>query len=67
MNLEIGDKIVFCRGKRNNNLEDVTVGRIYTIDGDDGNGLFFIDDASDKNWACSQYGTALGKATKIIK
>ena len=64
--LKAGDRIVFCNGKKNRRLKDVTIGKIYTISnshrfiGD----VMFIDDAEDCNYAAC--GDGDGKATKII-
>lgn len=59
---EVGDKIVFGRGKRNKELTDVTIGKIYEVLFDDYD-LMFIDDAGDYNYALGSQGD--GKATKI--
>lgn len=59
-----GDKIVFGRGKRNSTLEDVTIGKIYTVFLEDGV-VVFCDDVGDYNYALGKLG--IGKATKIIE
>ena len=64
--LKAGDRIIFCKGKKNKCLADVTIGKIYTLSdssrflGD----VKFIDDAEDCNYSASDDGD--GKATKII-
>lgn len=61
-----GDKIVFGRCKRNKNVIDITVGKVYVVadtysDGD----VVFIDDAGDRNFSVSN--EKLGpKPTKIV-
>ena len=59
-----GDKIVFCRSKKNKQLSDVTIGKIYTIIGRYRHDLSFKDDVGQKNYSASFDGD--GKATKII-
>ena len=60
---KVGDKIVFGRCKRNRDLTDVTIGKIYVVDRIDYDPMF-IDDAGDYNYAFGADGC--GKATKII-
>ena len=59
-----GDKVVFCKDKKNKQLEDVTIGKIYTLFGDSEHGLSFQDDVGQSNYSASLKGD--GKATKII-
>lgn len=61
---KVGDKIVFCKGKKNKYLEGVTIGKIYTLSSEDENGVRFKDDAGQGNYSASLDGD--GKATKII-
>jgi hypothetical protein len=64
---KVGDRIVFGRCKANKDLDDVTVGKIYKIEGrDDWNDLYFIDDQNDRNSAGLLKENSFGKATKII-
>ena len=62
--LKQGDKVVFCRGKKNKLLEDVTIGKIYTIIEDELSDVFFVDDVGSRNFSAMPDGD--GKATKII-
>jgi hypothetical protein len=64
--LNTGDKFVFGRCKRNKDLIDITVGKVYVVadrysDGD----LVFIADAGDRNFSLSNDATGL-KPTKIV-
>lgn len=61
-----GDQIVFGKCKKNKGLDDVTVGKIYTVAGKDEEGLYFIDDAGDKNYSGFDPVLSFGKLTKIV-
>ena len=61
-----GDKIVFCRCKRNRGLVDITIGKIYEVDSFCGD-IAFIDDEGDLRYGLDGPGDISDlKVTKII-
>jgi hypothetical protein len=65
--LEIGDWIVFYGCIDGYTMMDVTIGRIYTLDGMDRDGdFFFIDDVGELNFAADDRGKGVGKFIKIV-
>lgn len=67
---KIGDKIVFGKRKKNRDLLDVTIGKIYTVKKNRFGKLCFLDDIEDENVSGmptdDQYSVNDGVATKII-
>jgi hypothetical protein len=63
--LKVGDRIVFGRGKRNRELLDTTIGKVYKLVDADGYGdVAYIDDAGDRNFSAGK--NCVGKPTKIV-
>jgi hypothetical protein len=61
--LKVGTQIRFIGAKDGKTLDDVTVGKVYTIEGHDNSGCndhdddpYFFDDENEQNWSASQYG-----------
>lgn len=58
---KVGDKIVFGRGKRNQDLNKITVGRIYAVQV-----LPSGDYVYDDSGAYYRFSAENGKPTKIV-
>jgi hypothetical protein len=55
--LNIDTKIRFTGAKERFQLEDVTLGKIYVIEGLDEDGEeYFLDDVGERNFAASSFG-----------
>jgi hypothetical protein len=62
---QVGDSVVFGRCKRNKVLSDVTIGKIYEIEGINSYGdVWFTDDVGDVNFGASKVTTT--KPTKLV-
>ena len=61
----VGDRIVFGNQKKNKEVFDISIGRIYEVIEYESSCLAFIDDAGDFSYAGIHRGS-IGKATKII-
>jgi hypothetical protein len=59
-----GDEVVFCHHKRNKGIQDVTIGKVYTVY-KDLEGVYFLDDAQDvRRYAIED--NKVYKPTKIV-
>lgn len=61
-----GDKIVFGRGKKNRGLCDITIGKIYTLLGSEGQDPYFYADNGRHDSAGIDDGFN-GKATLVVR
>jgi hypothetical protein len=59
-----GDSVVFCRHEKNDDMDDVTIGKIYHVH-KDMDGAYFVDDAGDSRYVPLESGTTY-KPTKIV-
>ena len=61
-----GDQIVFGRSNRNKRLVDITIGKIYTLQGNEGQDPYFYAD-NGRHESAGVDDNYCGRATRIVE